>query len=79
MAWHADPAGKTAQPRQGTAAISSEQVFGHAVDGRAVADLGGRGALGREQGAVASARSPALSRVAWAAAMILGSAAGIWS
>jgi len=56
VAWHADPAGKVAQPRQGAAGIEPEQVFGHPVDGRAVPDLGGRGALGGEQSPVASLR-----------------------
>ena len=56
VAWHADPAGEVAQPRQGAAGIGPEQVFGHPVDGRAVADLGGRGPLGGEQGPVARLR-----------------------
>src|SRR5450756_658348 len=56
VAWHADPAGKIAQPRQRAAGIEPEQVFGHPVDGRAVPDLGRRGALGCEQGPVASLR-----------------------
>jgi hypothetical protein len=50
---HADPAGECAQAGQGAARAAPEQVFGHAVDGRAVADFGGGGALGREQGGVA--------------------------
>jgi hypothetical protein len=45
VAWHADPAGEVAQPRQRAAGIEPEQVFGHPADGRAVADLGGRGPL----------------------------------
>jgi hypothetical protein len=50
VAWHADPAGEVAPPRQGAAGTGPEQVFGHPVDGRAVPDPGGSGQLGAEQG-----------------------------
>src|ERR1017187_6639923 len=50
---YSDAPGKGGQSRKGLTAVGAEKVFGYAVNGWPVADLGGRCAFGCQQGAVA--------------------------